>query len=475
MSSDLVLGLDLGTGGARALVVRAEGPGSGEVVAEGEAPLVSRRTPDGGHEQDPREWITAARSAVASALRGTDEPGRVRAICVDGTSGSVVGIDGARRPVTPGLMYDDARGAGLLEELEARLGTSFAGRGALARLAWLEREHPEGLERAVQLVHQADLVAADLRGEVAVSDWSNALKTGYDAGAERWLPSLEGLGSLRARLPEVVPPGAVLGPVSPGVAGELGLSSGAVVVAGCTDGTAGLLASGASEFGEDAVTLGTTLVLKRVAAREVAAEGLYSHRLPGGRWLPGAACGGGGGWVREEFPGEDLAALDRAASAHLPSSALAYPGRVRERFPFVTTGPVELGLPEPSEPAARFAARLQGTAFLERLALEHLDHLCGPSSGGVRTTGGGARSDLWTQLRADVVGRPYLRPERADAALGAAVLAAGAVVHGSLEAASRALVRVERVFEPSEARREQLEEGFRAFRERLSQLGLLGA
>ncbi len=473
LSDELVLGLDLGTGGARALVVRAAGARSGEVVGEGAAPFASRRTPEGGHEQDPRAWLAAARRAVGEAATRAAGAGRVRALCVDGTSGSVVGVDADRRPVTAGLMYDDARGAPLAAELEARTGERLGARGALLRLAWLEREHPAELARAAHLVHQADLVAADLRGAAPVSDWGNALKTGFDAARERWLPGLDALEALRARLPEVVAPGSVLGPLSGEAAEELGLPADALVVAGCTDGTAGFLASGAGAPGEDAVTLGTTLVLKRVAVREVTAPGLYSHRLPGGLWLPGAACGGGGGWVREAFGGEDLAALDAAAERHLPCAQLVYPGRVRERFPFATEAAVDLGTPLPGERAERFAALLQGTALLERLALERLDELCGPAVGPVRTTGGGASSDTWTQLRADVVGRPYERPERADAALGAAVLAASAVVHGSLAEAGRALVRVGRRFEPREERAAPLDEAFAAFVARLVELGHL--
>lgn len=473
MTGALVLGLDLGTGGARALVVRAEGPGVGEVVAEGSSPLASLRTPDGGHEQDPREWVAAARRAISEAVRALDGSAAVRALCVDGTSGSVVGVDAEVRPVTPGLMYDDARGLALLPELEARTGESLGGRGALARLAWLERERPAELARAAHLVHQADLVAADLRGAPPVSDWSNALKTGFDAARERWLPGLDALEALRPRLPEVVAPGAVLGPLAREAAAELGLPADALVVAGCTDGTAGFLASGAGAPGEEAVTLGTTLVLKRVAGREVTAPGLYSHRLPGGLWLPGAACGGGGGWVREAFGGEDLPALDSAAERHLPCAQLVYPGRVRERFPFATEAAVDLGTPLPGERAERFAALLQGTALLERLALERLGELCGPAAGPVRTTGGGASSDTWTQLRADTVGRPYERPERADAALGAAVLAAAAVLQGSLAEAGRALVRVGRRFEPRQERSAPLDEAYAAFVARLVELGHL--
>ncbi len=300
------------------------------------------------------------------------------------------------------------------------------------------------------------------------------MKSGYDAENGAWSPWLDALSELRARLPEVVAPGASLGPVAADVARALGLPAGVEVVAGCSDGTAGFLASGASRVGDDNTTLGTTLVFKRVADRAVSGDGLYCHVLPGGVRLPGAASNVGGGWVREQFADADLAALDAAAERVLPSPHLAYPSNGGgERFPFRTEADTRFCDAPAGDAAARYAANLQGTAFVERLGYAALDAATGPSRGAVYATGGGAASDVWLQLRADVTRRPFRRPSCAESAFGAALLAAGHAVHDDLWAASRAMVRIEREFAVDVERAEALEPHYRRFVARLAERGFV--
>ena len=469
MTRPLVLGLDLGTGGARALVVAAT---DGTVLGGGRAACASRRTAGGRHEQDPAEWWGAARAAITAAVGQAGDVSGLRAIAVDGTSGSVLGLDERGAPTTAGLMYDDPRGAPLRAELEALTGAALAGCPGLLRLAWIARELPESFARTTRFAHQADFVAAQLTGAPPVSDWSNALKSGFDAEHGVWSPWLDALPELRARLPEVVAPGASLGALAPDIARELGLPAGVVVVAGCSDGTAGFLASGASRVGDDNTTLGTTLVFKRVADRAVSADGLYCHVLPGGVRLPGAASNVGGGWVREQFGDADLTALDAAAEHALPSPHLAYPSNGGgERFPFRTEEDTAFCDAPAGDAAARYASNLQGTAFVERLAYAALDAATGPSHGAVYATGGGAASDVWMQLRADVSRRAFRRPACAESAFGAALLAAGHAVFDDLWAASRAMVRVEREFVVDEARAEALEPHYERFVARLAERG----
>ena len=122
----LWLGIDLGTQGVRAQLV----DGDGTVHGSGNAPLLRGRRDGPRHEQDPREWWEATGAAVRTAL--ADHPGQpLGAVCVDGTSGTLVLQDRGARPVGPGLMYDDARAAGVplptrteaaLDDLAAQLG-----------------------------------------------------------------------------------------------------------------------------------------------------------------------------------------------------------------------------------------------------------------------------------------------------------------------------------------------------------------
>lgn len=481
MNPPLAVGLDLGTGGARVVVARADG----ELIASASVPLAT--SPVGEHperhEQDAQGWWHAARAALAQALGAlpSGARGAIRALCVDGTSGTLVGVDGEGAVTTPGLMYNDARAAEEARELNA-LALEATGASAqltathgLAKLRWLELHLPGAFAATRRVVHQADLVAGRLSGRLGVSDWSNALKTGFDVGAQAWPGWLDALPQLRERLPEVVAPGNVLGPLVPEVARALELPGDVRVVAGVTDGTAAFLASGASRAGDDNTTLGTTLVFKRLSSARVRDhEGLlYCHRLPGGAWLPGAASNVGGDWLRREFAGADLAALDAAAEPLLPVEHLAYPLCVHgERFPF--RAPEARGFVEPptDDPLQRYAAHLQGTALVERLAYERLDR-SSPSTGVVFATGGGSRSDVWMQLRADVTGRTYHRPAQPESAFGSAVLAMAGALERDLWSTSRAMVRIADTFRPRPERHARYDAYHRRFVALLEQRGHL--
>jgi xylulokinase len=447
------LGVDLGTGGARALVVDPEGG----VVASGRAPLATG-------EPDAEAWWRAAREAIRAAASS-----EVGALCVSATSGTVVGVDAHGRPTTRASYYNEVRAE---EEAELRAFAGGAALSALARLRWFERHRPHELEATATFAHQADFVVGRLTGRFGVSDASNALKTGYDLRARAWPAWLDELPALRARLPEVVAPGTVLGEVRGAVADELGLPRGTAVVAGVTDGTAAFLASGATRVGDDNTTLGTTLVFKRLAARppEDAAGALtYSHAL-GGRWLPGAASNTGGEWLRSDHPGADLAALDAAAAERLPTDHAAYPLRASgERFPFRSATAEGFCEPPADDPVTRYAAHLEGTAYVERLAYEVL----GATDGDVFATGGGSRSEVWMQLRADVTGRALHRPVCPEAAFGSAVLAAAGSAGTDLWDACRQRVRVERTFAPRPERHAAYAERYACFRGRLEERGYL--
>ncbi len=477
----LAIGIDAGTGGVRALAVLA----SGEVAAAAKQPFppLRRGLPRGWHEQDPESWWKAAQACLAevAGLLGKRAEA-IAVLAVDGTSGTLVCLNGAGEAVRPALMYNDARAGAEAEELCAlaadhcrRHGYRFSSSFAAARILWLLRHEPETVAATRWFCHQADYIAARLCGRCGVSDYSNALKTGYDLFEERWPDWVDACGGMRERLPEVVAPTARLGELSPAAAAATGLPAAAEVVAGATDGTAAFIASGAHLPGDDNTTLGTTLVFKRLASRPAASpDGLvYSHKLPGGYWLPGAASNTGGEWIGVQFPRQDPAALDRQAASLLPSHLVAYPlARTGERFPFACAGAEGFCDPEPASSLERYAANLQGAAFTERLAYEVLDAAARAGDGSVYATGAAARSDVWLQLRADATGRSVHRPVCPESAFGSAVLAAAAML-GGLWPAARAMVRTERTFVPDRGRGAALDEGYAAFREALEERGYL--
>lgn len=483
-TSSIFLGIDVGTGGVRAIAVG----GSGEVIASvsvafDPAVLAPQQ---GRHEQPAEAWWTVACQAttqVTARLKAAGATGQLVALAIDGTSGTVVPVDGKGNPLRPAIMYNDPRAVVQGQRLNAaagdfcrRLGYQFNASFALAKIAWLQETEPELFDRAVHLVHQADYLVGRLTGVWDVSDYSNALKTGYDLIDERWPVWLDALPDVAARLPRVVAPGTPIGKVSRQAAAETGLPEGLTVVAGATDGTTACLASGVRRPGDYNTTLGTTLVFKGLSDRLCRhPQGLiYCHKLPGGLWLPGAASNTGAEWINRWWPEGYPAEADLAVAGRLPNPVVAYPlVRRGERFPFLCEQAEGFCVPEAAEPLDRHAAFLQGAAFVERMGYEVLDAVAGVAGGEVFSTGGGSRNDLWMQCRADATGRVMHRPACPESAFGAAVLAAGGTIHrGPAEAIAR-MVRIERTFTPRAAHADAYGRLYLRFRDELSARGYL--
>ena len=457
MAENLVaIGLDVGTGGARAVAMDLQG----RMLAEGRAGFAADASRVDGPrvEQDPAAWMVAVETALRALTAGLPAGCRILGLAVDATSGTFLLADETGRPLTPGVMYNDMRAAEQAAEAAdavrpvlAPYGIEVAAAFALAKLVWFARHEPALFRRCRRVLHQTDWIVGRLCGRFDVTDVSTALKTGVEPATLQWPDAIESrLGIGRSLLPEVVLPGSPIGRITAEAASTTGLPMGTPLVAGCTDGTAGCLASGAARPGDLNVTLGSTLVFKAVSARPLSdpAGAIYNHRHPAGGYLPGAASTTGGEWVEVYLQGEDLEALGVRAAQRLPSGHLAYPlVKTGERFPCACPSATGFGLDRIADPATRFAAGMEGVAFLERLGIERLKQLglvVGPT---VYATGGGAAGEVWLQIRASVNGRAYGVPRYPQCAVGAAVLAA--IPHlGSCSEAVAAIVRAGQTVEP---------------------------
>ena len=457
----LVAGIDAGTQGVRVLVVDEHG--SPQATAARALPPPRAGLPPGWSEQRPEDWWDATRAclqAVAVQLAHSDfSKEELVAIAVDSTSGTVVPVDEAGRPLHPALMYNDSRSTGLLGEvrlagrqLEEKLGYAFKSSFALPKILWLCRQDPTLLERTATFIHAADYLVGCLTGEFSVSDHSNALKTGFDLLEYRWPEFIEDeLGIPLAKLPRVVAPGEPIGQVGRSAARETELAEKTLVVAGMTDGSAAQLASGATSVGAWNSILGTTLVIKGIT-RNLLKDPLgriYCHLHPQGYWMPGGASNTGCQWIAKAHPHEDPAELDTAAAHYLPTDLISYPlARPGERFPFVA--PQAQGFIEgtPSNEVERYAANLEGLAYLERLAFAVLEDLGATVGDTVHVTGGGARSKLWLKIRASVLSKQLLRPLVSETAMGSALLAASQTLYDDLTEAARQMVKLDLRVDP---------------------------
>lgn len=471
------LGIDLGTQGCRASALD-EG---GQLVAAAESRLESRRPAAGRHEQDPRMWKEAVSTACRRvvSLLGRHVVGGL-AVC--STSGTFLVADRAGRPLTAALMYDDTRAAAEFSVV-ADAWTACADRnGYRVQLTWALPKLLWTLRNVVRtndgrLYHGADFLGSWLAGEPVATDTSHALKTGYDLVAGRWPEDeLDAVGIPAGVLPPVVRPGTVVGRVSGGGAAATGLAVGTPILAGMTDGCAAQIAAGAMHPGHWNSSLGTTLTLKGVSLGLLrdSAGALYSHAHPDEGWLPGGASNVGAGALRNAFPEADLPRMDSAAAAYAPTDVVRYPlSRPGERFPFVRPDAEAFMLGTPRDEADLYAAILQGVAFVERLGLAYVEALGAQVAETVAFTGGATRSDPWTQLRADVLGRAATVPCHPDSAVGMAIVAAAGP--GSVAAASERMVHTAKVFEPRPERTERYLHVYRRMVAELERRGYIDA
>jgi sugar (pentulose or hexulose) kinase len=436
------------------------------------------------------------RRVLADLRQQVHQPSVISALAVTSTSGTILPIDVNGKPLRPAVMYNDSRAQAEAEEVQAAgselaatLGYRFNASFALAKILWLRRHEPKLFEQSHRFVHAADFIVGCLTGEYGVTNFSDALKTGYDVQQECWPDFIETkLAIPLERLPAVVRPGAVIAHVSPACAEATGLPPGSPVMAGMTDGCTSQISTGAVAPGDWNSTLGTTLVVKGVTEQILRdPQGrIYSHRHPAGYWLPGGASNTGGEAIALRFPQEKWAEFNAQVLEIAPTDTVIYPlVRLGERFPFakpaaegfvldLVNGTITPYSPQPDLPlAADYTAHLEGVAYVERLAYEVLAGLGAEIGSTLYSAGGATRSRAWSQLRADILGRTLVRPEVTGGAMGVAIIAAAGTWYDGLIPAARVMVRLVERIEPRPFLAEAYESRYQQFKEACAARGYL--
>ncbi len=417
----LYLGIDIGTSGVRAIAIDEDE----RIVGQAESVLPAPLQCDGATRQEPRLWWRAVETTL-DALRGSLDVGRIAALAVDGTSGTVLVVDQAGEPLAAARMYNDQSATDAASHIDrvAPAGSMARGTGgALARLLALLEE--VGAGRVRYALHQADWIAGRLAGLFGWSDFNNCLKLGFDAIAERWPEWIKGLGFDPSVLPQVCAPGTNLARVSAESAVRFGLPEDCRIISGTTDGNAAFLAAGAFEPGMAVTSLGSTLTVKLVSQNPVTAPeyGVYSHRLLG-HWLAGGASNTGGAAIARFFTPKQIAALTPALRPDEPTGLTYYPlPALGERFPIADPDKQPDFEPRPETDAVFLQAILEGIARIEREAYDRLAALGATPLRKVVTVGGGSGNQAWTEIRAAVLGVPVSVASVTEAAYGTARLA----------------------------------------------------
>ncbi len=457
----LVLGLDIGTSGGRALIADAEG----RRIGSASRPWRSRGEATGYAELDTATIWASLASATREAVRTSlARPDAIQAVAVTSHRAGVVLRD-TRREVLHAASSADVRGVteGIaLERAHRDLVYTTAGRLPVlqylpARLAWFRANRPEFANRIAQAMSFADWCASRLSGgEAFVTDPTLAAETAlFDVAHGWWSDALcDTLGVSKRMLPEVTRQAMPVGRLPEDVAREFGLHPGTRVVLAGADAQCAALGAGISDPGGAAVVAGMAMPVQQVVDRAIFDEerrlAISPHAVPS-RWVLEANCGEAGAAVDYLLAlmgrGADHSWLELAVSRCEPGA-----GGVT----FLDPGPIDLGnyplvrkggliFPVPVLTSGRgqediVRAALEAVAYGARAGLEWLEESAGAQSD-VAVCGGLSRSPTFARILAAVLGRPVRRTREANiSAFGACIVGAAASgLHPNVAAAAAAM------------------------------------
>ena len=411
MSQDpLVLGIDLGTSGVRIAVIDSSC-----------ALLQSESAPYKIGLINPFDWRD--RCCTLIGRLNPDYRHRLKAIAVDGTSGTLLACDQQGLPLADALPYSFAYPNFIdqLQTLSPQGGPASSASGSLARALHLLDQHKTPL----LLRHQADWISGWLLENWSHGEEGNNLRLGWDLSKRAWPDSFISQPWWDA-LPEISASGSVLGLLSPQRAKDLDLPEDLLVVAGTTDSNAAVLTADADDD-EGITVLGSTLVLKRFTDQPIApGPGTSSHRV-GGRWLCGGASNAGAAVLKQLFPDIDLAELSRQIDPDQDSGLRLRPlPSCGERFPVDDPQLEPILTPRPVSDALYLHGLLEGLTEIEHAGWQRLTSLGADPPMKIVTLGGGARNPQWRRLRERQLG-VQIRSCNTPPAAGVARLALQAV------------------------------------------------
>jgi xylulokinase len=445
----------------------------------------------GWAEQGPALWEAALAPAVGEALAAAGRNASdVAAIGIAGQLDGAIPVDAAGRALGPCLIWMDRRADADLAPLRERLppeawrtrtGANLDGSHMAPKMRWQLDHWPEA--RAAARFHQPVSYVVERLTGAAVMDHGLASTTlGYDLQRGDFADDLLGMFGLdRGLLPRLAPSETVAGRMTAAGAALIGLPMGLPVAVGTGDDFSTPLGGGVAEPGVVANVLGTAEVVGALDTRPLIDAGglVETHRFVGSHLHyienPGWVSGGALEWLRALLRIADFAAFDvRAAGASAGADGLLFlPALTGATTPEWHAGArgCFYGL-TPSHGVAQLArAALEGNAFGLRDVVERLQAM-GVAADRVRVLGGGARSRLWAQIRADVTGLPVERSAVADAcAVGAAILAA--VASGrwpDVATAARRGGAVDETIDPQPAMRQAYDDAHARYRRLFSSL-----
>ena len=443
----LLLGLDIGTTSTIGIVIDDQGA----TLAVESRPVTFHSDRANWAEEDPEEWWRNAGEICRALIARIGDAGSVAAVGVTGMLPAVILLDRAGRPLRRSIQQNDARATVELEAYRAAMdesdflsltGTGYSQQLVGPKLMWLRRHEPDVFSQAAHVLGASDYVTHRLSGSLQVEhNW--ALESGFVSIAtgthDDRLIALAGLDS--ALLPPIRKSHEIVGNITSEAARHTGLSAGTPVIAGCADHVASAFVCGAASNGDLVIKFGGAGDILLSSDQPVADRRLFiDYHIVPGLYFPNGCMAASGtflNWIVRNWAGGEAEAarsvgvsihqwLDRKASDVPPDSDLLFlPYVLGEKTPLMDPYArgtlVGLGLHHDLRHVWR--AALEGVVF----GFRHHVEVFAERSLSVRrvfAADGGAASDLWLQIAADVLQQPVTRIDRhPGSCLGAAFVA----------------------------------------------------
>ncbi len=448
-------GLDIGTTGCKIVLFDENGALQKNVYREYEV-----KRENGLHEVDCAEIYSAVKT-VLTEVNSFD----IKAIGITSFGETCVMLDENDKPCAPSMLYTDPRGSEEcqkiiekfgIENLAFKTGTMPHEMYSIAKIMWVKNNMPESFERAKRILLMQDYIAYKLTGKCRI-DYSLAARSGaFDVVNKCWDKEILGFCGIDEKLlSEAVPSGTVVSEIKPEVRAEIGFKTDTVIVSGCHDQIAALVGANVLENGQAMDGIGTVecvpVIMDEMPTDFLMLKSGYSF-VPhiNGKYACLILSYAGGAtlkWFRDNFSDMSYKELDENIDDK-PTDLLIMPHFAGAATPYMDTRSraAILGLTFEHTKMDIYKALMEGTSYEIMLNLQKLEAY-GIKLGGVTATGGGANSDVWLQIKADIFGIPVKTLDNSEiGASGTAYLAGRAVgIYGD----KNTLVNEKSVFYPN--------------------------
>lgn len=460
-----VLAVDLGGSALKACLF----DGDGKAVAHARVELRFDETRPGWSEAHPSQWWEALKDAVESIGAAVGNARKIRAVSICGFTRTQVLLNASLGPVRAAIGFRDRRATEVGEAIRAKVSTDhpdleqFNGFHPLARLLWLREHEPENWQNTLCVVEPKDFLNLRLTGTAMSDEVSHYwLAKAFEGGAKS-LAALCGID--REVLPRLDRPHAFAGHVSAAAARELPMLSDASVVLGSNDTWSAVAGMEGLVPGRAYCVSGSSEVTGMVSGGEAHTAGLATVRWGADLWQIGGPGQNGSNTV--DWANAVLSRDDAQELGGEPRRPLIFlPYLLGERTPY-WDGDLRgalLGLDAHTDTRDIRRAVMEGVAYVNRVVIERAEAAAGHAATELRIGGGGARSAVWNQIRADVLGRTVLAATEPETGLAGCLATALAALSGADEHSDHSENRQRFVrYDPSPSRRDYYDELFHLY------------